>query len=380
MITREDILQIIEGKLNELASRYSDEEFNIVFDGSLGFYHHEWVKEKFDTNITPYVLTTNLWDIDKSIPDGINFRFTLGVIPFSKDRNLMEVIFADLQKELKFEVAENGNNVFFRPTSFNTFRDFSEGSGRGIQRFELLFEFEGNSNSVLGGEAIEFLLDNEEIPIQSFKYEQAKTNFYGKDEIDTGINDDVLIIESILGKDSFVLEELLSKHNKSSIKKNISLKINEIEVISGIYSFENYTISYSKDLEAFVVYLYFMKYVKGLTIEIETDQIKVISYSVATASDLEGHLSLDTNISSSLWTGSARAFSFVVEEDYNNGVVQTLVRGMFDEIELEPTYNIKIIYGQNDEIFEKVMLLKEISGEGSGTLQLVFVDLGDVRG
>lgn len=381
MITSRDIANHLGTLLNRISV---ENDLDIVFEGTDGFYHHEWVKEKFDIKITPFVLTTNLIQRTKSNENSYEFRYTLVAMPFEKDREKIRFLYNELNQELdRYKI--NDYNLRFIPSNVAFGADFAEGSGLGFRRFEALFEFEGVATTSYGLEDLSLDFGGYNIPINSFKYEHSKTNFINKEENYLGdnnfnLNSNLLIVETILSPENHILN-YLNKRQMVNIETPLKLKVGNEVIIEDNYVFENYTIRGDANQDKILAYLNFEIAPDKTVIQIGGKEIPVLDYAFAMATNLEHHNEPNSNITKSIYLGKTRSYAFnVVEDKKYNDILNKLTGELIGEDETMPIYQVLIII--RGTIYEKKLMLVDISKESRGTsstvLSIKFVDGSDL--
>ena len=160
MIRSEKLKNHIETQLNLIAQE--DFNYDIHFRGEVDFYDYEWVKRSFESiendpkgiQVTPFVLTTNLYQRARDNNNDFNFRYTIIALPKEEDREKVREVYHRLGEVLD-RVVIDGFNIRFVPTNVSFGADFSEGSGFGTKRFEAIFELEGVASNSLNLDNIE---------------------------------------------------------------------------------------------------------------------------------------------------------------------------------------------------------------------------------
>lgn len=390
-ITKE-ITKYLETRLNQLSVNL---DYDIVFDGNYGFYHHDWVKEKFGSRITPFVLTTNSMRKANSNDNTYNFTYTLVALPFEKDRDKIEDLFNRLNHELDRELFGD-YKVRFLPNNIAFGGDFSEGSGLGFRRFEALFEFNGTATTSYGLDSLELKFSGIEIPVNSFKYEHSKTNPLSPAEEEAtyensyNLNSNLLVVETVLGKDNKALQKFVALKNQVNTIEDVLLGINVfneetekydlVKIIEDSYIFENYTLTYDSENDKFIVYLYFSYKPDFAYISIDGDEIPILDYSISMMVDSVPHVSPNTNTISSIFLNKARGYAFNVSEDEDYDVLNRLTGDLIGDNEEEPIYDVVISI--RGDFYTKRLLLTDIEKSTRSTansiLTLKFLDGSDL--
>lgn len=376
MINSKDILNYVEGLLNQITV---EKDFDIVFDGEVNFYNVEWYREKFGAELTPFCLVTNRFE---TLDDGISsvsFRYTIVGLPFAEDRERIYETFTTLFNRLgKHKI--DGYNVSFRPTNYSYGADMSEGSGRGVRRFEALFEFEGKITSAYNISDLNLSVGELDIPIKSFKLEHGKTN-YANIEDDSEYNNqkytnaNMLVVETQLVKNSGALA-LLGMGQKVNISYDVLLKVDTTTIIDLEMEFKGHTFVGNSDSGDLPVFLYFgvKEVIDEITINGET--IPLIDWSFVTAtSDRQFNNSTGNRIVS-FYTGKITGYAFLIDEDYENEVTSALLDYALGDEETVPAYEVEIKIGAKE--YSKTLLLNKLSKEkGRSVLTLEMSESGE---
>lgn len=386
MIRSEKLKNHIETQLNLIAQE--DFNYDIHFRGEVDFYDYEWVKRSFESiendpkgiQVTPFVLTTNLYQRARDNNNDFNFRYTIIALPKEEDREKVREVYHRLGEVLD-RVVIDGFNIRFVPTNVSFGADFSEGSGFGTKRFEAIFELEGVASNSLNLDNIELKFGDYNIPLSSFKYEHSKTNLLNyEQEINDPeyayINNNLLVVETILANGDETIQKLLNKRQTVNMKENITLKVNGETIIDDVYDFENFALRYDKTSDRLVALLYFEYEAYKMYITINGEQIPIIDFAVNMVANTEPHPNEETNIIKSIYLGKAVSYAFNIVENDNFNLLETLYDDLLGDNERMPIYDLVIELGSR--VYEKRSLLTEISKENKGTAKNIitvnFVD------
>lgn len=374
-----DIAKYIEGKLNSLAQERS---VDIVFSGGVDVVDVEWRRKKFDVKHTPFSLATQKFEYKN---EQIDFRYALYIMAFENDREDIEDIIDELYAFLSNEdLVINDWNIRPRPINVEYGGSFSEGSGMGVQRFEVLLLFEGFADKFYGFNDILFKIDDEEIPLLSVKFNHGKLSYINKDSELTSANShnfntNALVIQTPLSSSNTTVMNLIGSNQKTNIVKNITFNIGSTSIVNDDFEFEGFTFATNINDTITSVFLYFsMALDKGM-IKINGEEIPITDFSISVKSDLLPHSSPLSNVSKSLWLGSAKAFAFNIAEDNTYQVLSALHEFLAGESEVPPIYEVEIKLG--DVEMTKSLVVDEITKESretiNGALRVIFLESGE---
>lgn len=381
MIKQIDIKNRIELELNNIAREY---EYEIEFVGELGFYDYDWVKKQMGVVATPFVLVPNRWQRQVGSAVAFDFTFSIIALPKEQDRDLIVKIFDRLANDLPTLKIEQ-NNVSFKTTSLKYFKGEMEGSGSGIERFHVELVFEGTATNAYGYKDMELTFGNEVIGIDSFKYEHSKTNYINVfseylDSNNHNLNANLFVIETTLTKGGSVLNKLLNKGQMVNIEDNLLFKIDNVVIVDALYSFNNYSLTFDKEVNEFRVFLFFEMAGDKNEISLGDDSVKILDYALTTTMNTLPHNRPNDNIYRYNYVGRARAYAFNVAETSDNALLNRFTSELMSDLDTNPIYNLKIkLHG---EVYEKRLILMEISKETKETansvLTITFQDAGDL--
>ena len=190
------------------------------------------------------------------------------------------------------------------------------------------------------------------------------------------INNNLLVVETILANGDETIQKLLNKRQTVNMKENITLKVNEQTIIDDVYDFENFALRYDKTSDRLVALLYFEYEAYKMYISINGEQIPIIDFAVNMVANTEPHPNEDTNIIKSIYLGKAVSYAFNIVENDNFNLLETLYDDLLGDNERMPIYDLVIELGSR--VYEKRSLLTEISKENKGTAKNIitvnFVD------
>ena len=221
MITSIDIMNYIEGVLNSIAQT---NDFDIIFNGGVDIVDAEYSRRMFGTKNTPFSLATNRFELTQN-KGVVDFRYSLYIMPYADDREKIEYIMEELYTTLSNNTTlSSGWQLKTRPINIQYGANFSEGAGKGIERFETILIFEGIATSYYTNNDILLGVGDLIIPITSFKFDSGKVSYINKTTmVDSpnahNINNNMLILQSPLGINNMALTELIGSRQKVNIEK-----------------------------------------------------------------------------------------------------------------------------------------------------------------
>ena len=99
------------------------------------------VEECLELKNTPFSLATNRFE-PRENNNIIDFRYSIYLMPYATDRLEFEFIMEELYKVLSHSITlSSGWQLKTRPINIQYGGDFSEGAGKGIERFETILIF-----------------------------------------------------------------------------------------------------------------------------------------------------------------------------------------------------------------------------------------------
>lgn len=383
MITSENIMLYFESRLNSIAQTNGIE---ILFKGGLDVVDEDYRRRLFGVQYTPFSLATQRFEPRES-NNIVDFRYSLYAMAFETDRELAEFIMDELYITLSKSFMIGGWQLKAKPINLTYGGKYTEGSGTGIERFEILLQFDGVATKYLTNADITLMFDDMNVPITSFKYDSGKVSYINKTSVlDSGnnhnLNSNVLVIESPLSLINDALNEFIGSRQKVNIEKHINLKVGDVVVIDDLFEFEGYTISSSSTQDTLSAYLYFSYASDKTYIIIDDEEIPILDYAIAMKSETIPHNTANSNTGVNIWLGEAKAYSFNISEDYEYEVMNKLMNNLTSDIVNVPIYfvtmNIKGL------LIEKTFVLDEIVKESRETsnsvLRVTFVESGELSG
>ena len=381
MFYDKDILNLIEDTLNLT----SIEDYGIVFNGEIGFYDSDWIKEHMGMEVTPFAVT-NL-NFNREIFGDYVGRYAMGFLCDVEHRQNYYEIFNQVMETLQSElqVIDNSKCAIF-VTSFEVGEDLNSGDGDGKYYFDVTMNFNVRILPQGAYSGIEKVvkLGNEEIIARSLKIEHGKMDFSNipstqngtLDNINKALNNGILVIETYVNSDK--IKNLLNV-NKIGIKENIEISFGDLQIVKEDFSYDGYLFSNNME-ESLVVYLYFSLSGYKNTITIDGLTIPIVSDAINMGVVTEPYRTINSNISKNIYTGRTRAYSFVVAETFNTTqqtVLNKLYANLLNDEEEAPLFEVTItLYGQTP--ITKTLLLTDIQKSskdgGRGMITLQFVD------
>lgn len=381
-MTSEMMLDHIEWLLNTIATEL---EYDILFKGSIDTVDIDWRRKYFGVDYTPFVLATHQFEPTQD-RDGIQFNYTIYAMPYEKDREKIQEIYDMLFKELNGSFDINDNKISTRPINRDFGLKFIEGSnGLGHYRFEAVFRFSGTSTYFYKlGKDVVLKLDDEIIPINSFKYDHGKVSYVNKISPHEGtnnhnLNTNLLVIETPLNKVNPAISEYLAQGQKVNIDVNIELLAGTYQIINDVYQYTGFTISASTDDVSVSAYLYFAYKSDKLAITINGEEIPILDYAIANKNETLSMQTPQSNLIKNIYLSKARAYSFNIGEEYGSALMARFINDLAGETEILPVYDVTIkLYGLE---ITKTLILDEIVKESKETantvLKVSFVESGE---
>lgn len=375
------MLNYIESLLNGIAI---ENDFNIMFRGGVDFVDEDWRRKNFGVEITPFALVPNHFEQAQG-GTIIDFRYSLYIMPFSDDRERINVILDELEKRLQLSTKIETFTITTTPINTTYGSDFSEGSGHGILRFEALMLFNGIATSnynMIHDSELKF--GENVIPLLSFKWQHGKTNYINIDsELDNANNVnnniDTLVVETPLSPFNTYVLNLLNKKDTVNISKNLKLKVGDSTLIDKDYTFDTHILGSSISQNAMSVFLYFSPKKEIETIIINGQVVPITSKKIVLNVSSLPHDSFVSNTLSSIFMKRTVSYGFVISKDSDLQVVKDLGKDLIDGREKAPVYNVKFDY--LGERYEKEMLLSSVEeSDDSGTIKTIFVESGELSG
>ena len=374
------LMSYIEQLLNDIVI---DLNYDIAFKGNLETVDLEWERKYFGIQQTPFSLVTNQYN---SLQAGtvLDLRYQLFVMPFSKDRDKIANVFDEFEAQTKNSFLIDNWNVSISKNNITTGADFNEGDGSGNLRYELIYAFSGvatSNYSMLKDASLK--INDEVIPMLSFKYDMGKTNFINLDNSYEGtnnhnLNSNVFIVEIPLTPLNNNTDLFLTNNQKVNIVKKLEFKIGNNTIINDDYDYDGFSISNTISSSSMSAFLYFTYKKDIMSIKINGDLIPVLDFSISTQNASIPFESPNSNLIKSLYTNKVRAYAFNVSEQEGYQVFNTLKDDLLFDDNRKPLYNVEIDY--YGVVITKLLFLDEIVKESKGTsnsvLRLVFTEGG----
>lgn len=389
MLTDNKVKSFIQTQLTQIATtlEYND----IVFNGDVGFYDHQWIKRNLGEKITPFVITPISTEVSK---DGLNIqttRYMLLIMGFSKNRERMQDIINSFIEYLSSGINRSyeDEKLSLGYISGQSGVDFVEGSGNAEKRYEIAIEFEVvSTNDIYDSNDISLTIEINDVetilPFKSFRYEHGKNNFLNINNSESGysttnnwrFNTNSLVIECYLT--SSILD--LIKTQNSNITYIMGCFIDNITLFQNFMKFSGYQFSNERG-QIGTVFLYFEPSKANSSITIDDITIPIVDYGIALETLKKEIITPNSNIIKHKFLGKVRVYSFeVAEED------STLLTSLFNDLlsdNIEKNY-YTVYMNLIGKTFTKNCLLSNIetkkSNDNVGTLVLKFLDGVDNNG
>ena len=377
-----ELLNYIEQLLNDIAI---DLGYEISFKGNLDIVDMEWRRKYFGIELTPFALVPIQYE-QLQAGTVLDLRYQLFVMPFSKDRQKMFKVFDEFEKATTNSFMINDYRVTIVKNNEISGADFSEGSGSGNLRYELIYSFNGvaTSNYSMLKDAI-LKIDDEVMPMLSFKYDMGKTNFINLNESYAGtnnhnLNSNVFIVEIPLTPLNNNTDLFLTNNQKVNMVKKLEFSIGGNIIIDDNYDYDGFSISNNLSSNSMSAFLYFTYKNDTISIKLNGDKIPILDFSIATQNTSIPFESPSSNMIKSLFTNKVRAYAFNVSEQEGYQVFKTLQNDLILDDNRKPMYELELdLYGV---VINKLVLLDEVVKESKGTansvLRLVFTEGGEL--
>lgn len=379
MFYDKQILSFIQSKLNTFASNGN---YDLVFDGEVGFYDEDWIKEHLGTNTTPFVLTD--LGFSKEANDDYVGKYSIGMLAKSKKReDYFEIIDDTLESIMNKTSSFEGLNMVFSVTRLDVGEDITSGNGFGDYSFEILINIAVRIlESGYNGTQRVITIDGVNIRHKGIKIEHGKMEISNIDPTPSGtidnvnrlLNNGMLVIEAYIDSDK--VKSLLDV-NKIGIANDIEIKFGNLSVVDEIFDYDGYMIS-NEQGNSLTVFLYFsLKRIRN-TITINGITVPIISDGITMGVVSEPFRTPNSNITKNVYIGKARSYAFVVAETYNSNA-QTLIDELYAQLlgddEKAPLYNVTITFNGKAPITKR-LLLSEIqkSSKDGKMITLQFMD------
>lgn len=366
MIKSVDIMNYIEGLLNSMSARTS-----ISFKGGVDVVNADWRRKNFGKQITPFSLATQAFEFDKNLYK-IDFRYALYIMPFANDRAEIENLVDDLYAFLgNNEIVIDSWKLNITPNRIEYGEDFSEGSGAGFQRFEVILNFSGYATNNYTIEDVSLLLDDGDLPFISLKYSHGKISFVNKtaefESINNAhnLNSNALIIQTPLSSYNTVAQQLIGSRQKVNMETEIKLSVGETTIIDDVYEYEGFTFATGVGDQTLSVFLYFSYASDKSHITINGENIPILDYAISVKSDLLPHSNPLSNTVKNFWLGEARAFAFNIAEDNEYTVINTFYDYIEGKTQTIPIYEVEM--NLSGVAFTKELVVDDITKESKET-------------
>lgn len=381
MITSKQIANYIEAVLNTISAT---NDLDIDFNGGVDVVDIDWRRNNFGINTTPFSLATQRFEADSNLGN-VDLRYALYLMPFSDDREKIEYIMEEFYTILRNQFEIDDWQLNFQPINIEYGADFSEGSGLGFQRFEILLTFEGRATNYFTFKDLELTIDNVKIPILSFKNDHGKVSYINKTSVvDSNnahnLNTNMLVIETPLSPENTVGLELLSSRQKVNIDKRIKITLpNGIVIIDDDFEYEGSTFAAGTTTNYLTAFLYF-SYAKDKSyISINGQEIPILDYAISSKNSYLEHTNPESNTVKNLWLARARAYAFNIAEDDEYEVLDALIEDLAGETEQKPIYlvvmNIKGLEITKELAIDDIT--KESKETSNSIITITFIESGE---
>ena len=379
-----DILNYIELALNDISLAHS---LDIVFRGGLDVVDDNYRRKMFNLEVTPFALATNQFE-PKQEGNVIDFRYALYIMAYEYDRPKYDFILDELDRVLRDSPKINGFNITFRPVNCTTGLPFSENSGSGIQRFEILYTFQGSATkyySMRNDLSIE--IDNQPLQITSFKFNHGKISYINLDTTynnanNSNVNTNTLIIEAPLSPDNFVLTSFLMTQQAVNIDKRIKMMIGTNQLLNDMFEYEGFSLASTIEQNNMSVYLYFSYAKEKISITINDITIPILDFAIGMKTM---SLPVDRNNSNrvkNIYTNKAVSYAFNIAEEKASPLINLYMDDLLGDSEKVPLYNVTMTI--HDKVYNVDVLIDEISKESKETansiIKVVFLESGELDG
>lgn len=381
MITSKQIANYIEAVLNTISAT---NDLDIDFNGGVDVVDIDWRRNNFGINTTPFSLATQRFEADSNLGN-VDLRYALYLMPFSDDREKIEYIMEEFYTILRNQFEIDNWQLNFQPINIEYGADFSEGSGLGFQRFEILLTFEGRATNYFTFKDLELTIDNVKIPILSFKNDHGKVSYINKTSVvDSNnahnLNTNMLVIETPLSPENTIGLELLSSRQKVNIDKRIKITLpNGIVIIDDDFEYEGSTFAAGTTTNYLTAFLYF-SYAKDKSyISINGQEIPILDYAISSKNSYLEHTNPESNTVKNLWLARARAYAFNIAEDDEYEVLDALIEDLAGETEQKPIYlvvmNIKGLEITKELAIDDIT--KESKETSNSIITITFIESGE---
>lgn len=383
-MTSKNLLIVIENTLNDISL---SNNLGIMFKGYNDFVDVEWRRKMFGVNYTPFSLVANSFQ-ELQAGTIIDFRYSLYIMPFEDDREKLEFIMEEFSKIIQTPFESNDWNVVVKPINLTYGNSFSEGSGRGILRFESLFVFNGLATSNYNMlKDLKLELDNETIPILSYKWEHGKVGYVNKgenisSENSQNLNTNTFVIECPLSKQNDIVKNYLMNNKEVNVNKHLKLTVANLVLIDEEYNYDGFSFSGGQNNQSMNVYLYFTPKRVTNTITINGDSIPILDYALSTKLESLSFDNINSNIYKNIYLGKATSYAFSISEDVDYPVLDTLYEDLIAGEEKLPVYEVTVSIRNNT--YEKTLMLSDITSDSDGgaksVIKVVFIESGEFDG
>lgn len=368
----EELLSKIQSELNIIASSFLDNE--IVFDGEVAFYDHDWIKKQYNKDITPFALTLESSDTKvEGMPETTN-QYAIGFLCKDKYRDQYDAIFNSLYTTLTDYsfVDDYGVSYTIRPTDTMSSVAFTEGSGKAEKMFEHIIRIEVLIlDGLLTGKDISIELDSGPIAFRSFKILHGISSYAGgvsndySDNFNYHNNKTTIVIEMIVLDTNLGLLKVNNKVNRSN--NEMYIKSGSTTLIDESVRYDGYEMAgeYNSVLTAYIYFTVIPGYSNPHNFTIDSLSFPIIDYSIGMKNITKSLTIVNSNITKDVYLGKARAYVFnVLKTDLGT---------------LEPLYNkiLDSLMGTGGTINNEYLTLGINFGRTAYTRQVVISEISD---
>jgi len=328
----EVILSKIQSELNAIVASYVGSD--LVFDGEVAFYDHDWIKKQYEKDITPFALTIESSDTTVDGKPETTNQYAIGFLCKEKDRAHYEAVFNDLYTTLT-DYSFEQDNVYYtiRPTDTMSSVPFTEGSGKAEKRFEHIIRLEVVIlEGLYTGKKMPITLDGSALPFRSFKilygiasYASANTDYSN----DANLHNN---------KATFVIEMIVLDTNVALLRNSNTANRNNYELIIGdlfdiVARYDGYEMAgeYNGVLTAYLYFTAIPTSSNPHTFTIDGLTFPVIDWSIGMKNITKSLTITNSNITKDVYLGKARAYVFNVLKT-NITTLATLYNKILDSL------------------------------------------------
>lgn len=345
---------------SQLQSKVASLEYDLSFNGEVGFYDHKWLKKNAGIKITPFVLTPVSRNVSKisSKIETIHFVAVFMCFADKKEESIevLEDFINDINTNPAFIDSDN-NTLIFKLLNKEQGVDFIEGSGDNTKRFEYAIEFEVTVGFELYGQgdltlevSYDEIITPLEIPIKTLKFEHGNQAFMNKANTEQGYSKDTniyyntngIIVECFATKD--IIDFIQAKQHSVSADIDRNNRVYEllIKIAGDIlyqqnFNYDGFVLAVDNAInEPLTIFLYFTIAKENTVIKINDVEIPIMNYSIGMQVAEKKVIRPNDNVVRHKETMRMRSYVFEVAEE--NG---TLLSGLYNKLlddEIDESY------------------------------------------